>query len=176
MGWALIRTWTGCYWGPNSTGTLTEPDKCRFFQAFLPTYGIAKINTVELVISTFVALIPFLSLCYSHPPITPDDDSDYAIYVVIYTFATIGGVLVITIFFLIIAILVVRHRKNTKGDPPLLSEEQKIAVMKQTGYVNPTYKFFDQTVESWVLLYWLCTVHCMYVQPSLNFFCLIATY
>ena len=125
------------------------------------------------MISTFVWLVPFLSpLCYSHPPITPDDGSDYAIYVVIYIFATIGGVLVITIFFLIIAILVVRHRKNTKGDPPLLSEEQKIAVMKQTGYVNPTYKFFDQTVESWVLLYWLCNVHCMYVQPSLNFFCL----
>lgn len=60
MGWALIRTWTGCYWGPNSTGTLTEPDKCRFFQAFLPTYGIAKINTVELVISTFVALLSLL--------------------------------------------------------------------------------------------------------------------
>ena len=86
--------------------------------------------------------------CSFHLPITPEDDSGYAIYVVTYTFATIGGVLVITIFFLIVAILVVRHRRNKKYDPPLLSEEQKIAVMKQTGYVNPTYKFFDQTVES----------------------------
>ena len=79
-------------------------------------------------------------------PGCPEDDSGYAIYIVTYTFATIGGVLVI-IIFLIVAILVVRHRKNKKYDPPLLSEEQKIAVMKQTGYVNPTYKFFDQTVE-----------------------------
>ena len=83
-----------------------------------------------------------------HTDVTSEDDFDYATYIVTCTFATIGGVLVITIFFLIIAMLVVRHRKNTKGDPPLLSEEQKIAVMKQTGYVNPTYKFFDQTVES----------------------------
>ena len=115
------------------------------------------------MISTFVWLVPFLSpLCYSHPPITPDDGSDYAIYVVIYTFATIGGVLVITIFFLIIAILVVRHRKNTKGDPPLLSEEQKIAVMKQTGYVNPTYKFLTKQsrVEFCCVDYVMCTV-CM---------------
>ena len=97
----------------------------------------------------FAWLIFFLlTPCSFHLPITPEDDSGYAIYVVMYTFATIGGVLVIVIFFLIVAILVVRHRKNKKCNSPLLSEEQKIAVMKQTGYVNPTYKFFDQTVES----------------------------
>ena len=96
----------------------------------------------------FALLVSFLltPLTCFHLPITPEDDSGYAIYVVTYTFATIGGVLVI-IIFLIVAILVVRHRKNKKCDPPLLSEEQKIAVMKQTGYVNPTYKLFDQTVE-----------------------------
>jgi len=60
---------------------------------------------------------------------------------------TIGGILVVIIFFLIGAILVVKHR-NQERDIPLLSEEKKIAIMKQTGYVNPTYKFFDQTVET----------------------------
>ena len=98
----------------------------------------------------FALLVSFLLTppCSFLLPITPEDDSGYAIYFVTYTFATIGGVLVIIIFFLIIAILVVRHRKNKKYNPPLLSEEQKIAVMKQTGYVNPTYKLFDQTLDS----------------------------
>lgn len=67
-----------------------------------------------------------------------------------YIFVTIGGILVVIIFFLIGAILVVKHR-NQERDIPLLSEEKKIAIMKQTGYVNPTYKFFDQTVETWTL-------------------------
>ena len=108
------------------------------------------LHTKKSLIIIFAWLASFLLTlpCSFHLPITPEDDSGYAIYVVTYTFATIGGVLVVIIFFLIVAILVVRHRKNKKYDLPLLSEEQKIAVMKQTGYVNPTYKFFDQTVES----------------------------
>ena len=96
----------------------------------------------------FAWLVSFLlTLCSFHVPITLESDSGFAIYNVTYTFATIGGVQVI-IIFLIVAILVVRHQKNKKCNLPLISEEQKIAVMKQTGYVNPTYKFFDQTVES----------------------------
>ena len=101
------------------------------------------------MIIIFALLVSFLlTLPCFHLPITPEDHSGYAIYIVTYTFTIIGGVLVIIMIFLIVAILVVRHRKNKKCDSPLLSEEQKIAVMKQTGYVNATYKFFDQTVES----------------------------
>ena len=112
-------------------------------------YRIGHTISYDIKMSIIFAwLASFLLTCSFHLPITPEDDSGYAIYIVTYTFATIGGVLVIIIFFLIVAILVVRHRKNKKCNPPLLSEEQKIAVMKQTGYVNPTYKFFDQTVES----------------------------
>ena len=52
--------------------------------------------------------------------------------------------MLLTIFVLVIAISVVRLKStsSSKGTP-LLTEEEKIAVMKQTGYVNPTYKFFD---------------------------------
>ena len=109
-------------------------------------YDITHKKSLIIIFAWLASFL--LTPCSFHLSITAEDDSGYAIYIVTYTFATIGGVLVIIIFFLIVAILVVRHRKNKKCDPPLLSEEQKIAVMKQTGYVNPTYKFFDKTVES----------------------------
>ena len=126
----------------NSSCTKASSEKNSSGGIGLNKYDI----THKRVFDHLVCFACFLSVnsLFFHLPITPEDDSGYA-YIVTYTFATIGGVLVVIIFFLIVAILMVRHQKNKKC---LLSEEQKIAVMKQTGYVNPTYKFFDQTVES----------------------------
>ena len=73
--------------------------------------------THKKVLDNHICLACFLSVnsppCSFHLPITPDDDSGYAIYIVTYTSATTGSVLVI-IIFLIVAILMVRHRKNKK--------------------------------------------------------------
>ena len=66
----------------------------------------------------------------------------------VYFFATLGSLLLLTILVLSVAIVVLRLKNSrTPKDTPLLSEEDKIAVMKQTGYVNPTYKFFDSNVK-----------------------------
>ena len=59
-----------------------------------------------------------------------------------------GSLLVIIIVILIISIMAVRRKRSSLQDSPLLSEEQKVAIMKQSGYVNPTYKFFDQVNDS----------------------------
>lgn len=76
-----------------------------------------------------------------------DEDNSFIEYMLIYFFATLGCLLVLTIIVLSIAIIALRTRSRTPKDTPLLSEEDKIAVMKQTGYVNPTYKFFDHVKE-----------------------------
>jgi hypothetical protein len=66
----------------------------------------------------------------------------------IYFFATLGTLLMLTIIVLFITIVALRMRNSrTPKDMPLLSQEEKIAVMKQSGYVNPTYKFFDSSVK-----------------------------
>ena len=73
-----------------------------------------------------------------------EEDNSFITYMLIYFFVTLGSLLLLTILVLTIAIVVLRMRSSrTPKDTPLLSEEEKIAVMKQTGYVNPTYKFFD---------------------------------
>ena len=77
-----------------------------------------------------------------------DEDNSFITYMLIYFFATLGSLLLLTILVLGIAIIALRLRSSrTPKDTPLLSEEEKIAVMKQTGYVNPTYKFFDSSVK-----------------------------
>ena len=77
-----------------------------------------------------------------------DEDNSFITYMLIYFFATLGSLLLLTILVLSIAIVVLRLKNSrTPKDTPLLSEEDKIAVMKQTGYVNPTYKFFDSNVK-----------------------------
>lgn len=53
-------------------------------------------------------------------------------------------VLIAAILVLVAAIIIVRLKRKQLITAHLLTEEQKIAVMKQIGYVNPTYKFFDK--------------------------------
>ena len=81
---------------------------------------------------------------------TEDRDNSFITYMLIYFFVTLGSLLLLTILVLSIAIIVLRMRSSRiPKDTPLLSEEEKVAVMKQTGYVNPTYKFFD-VKEVWL--------------------------
>ncbi len=74
---------------------------------------------------------------------------DFKTIFFIYFFATLGVLLAITMLILLIAIVRLRLSRTTSSrkDAPLLSEEDKIAVLKQSGYVNPTYKFFDEVKD-----------------------------
>ena len=90
---------------------------------------------------------PFTTAAPTDPESSEDEDGSFFEYMLIYFFATLGGLLVLTIIVLSIAIVALRARSRTPKDTPLLSEEDKLAVMKQTGYVNPTYKFFDSVKE-----------------------------
>ncbi len=66
----------------------------------------------------------------------------------IYTVTTFSVLIILTVVLLVLWVAVVRRRRSLGRHLPLLSEEQKISVLKQTGYVNPTYQFFDQTTKT----------------------------
>lgn len=71
-----------------------------------------------------------------------DSNSSHVTYQnLIYSFS---AVLIAAILVLIAAIIIVYLKRRQLNKAHLLTEEQKIAVMKQIGYVNPTYKFFDK--------------------------------
>jgi hypothetical protein len=73
-----------------------------------------------------------------------DADTSNDIYpLLFYSFATVGGVLLVAVLVLLAAILMVRYKRQHLLESQLLTKEQKISIMKQTGYVNPTYKFLD---------------------------------
>lgn len=71
-----------------------------------------------------------------------DSNSSHVTYhKLIYSFS---AVLIAAILVLVAAIIIVQLKRRQLIKAHLLTEEQKIAVMKQIGYVNPTYKFFDK--------------------------------
>lgn len=58
---------------------------------------------------------------------------------------------VIVVVFIIIVLTIVsinrlnKKRRRQKLEPPVLSEKDMLDVMKKTGYVNPTYKYYTQS-------------------------------
>jgi len=64
----------------------------------------------------------------------------------IYFFSTLGLLIGITLLVTVVTIVCIRvtSPRPVRKDTPLLSEESKIDVMKKSGYVNPTYQYFDQ--------------------------------
>ena len=97
--------------------------------------------------SLMIPKILFHSAVFTTESNTEDDDGDFVTYMLIYFFITLGSLLLLTVIVLSVAIVVLKMRSRTPKDTPLLSEDEKIAVMKQSGYVNPTYKFFDNVNE-----------------------------
>ena len=84
-----------------------------------------------------------------------EDSQDYVVNILTFFFITVG---VVIIAFGVVVITVVsakrfrkrRRRRRRNGEklitpPPELSEKDMLEVMKKTGYVNPTYKFYQQT-------------------------------
>lgn len=96
-------------------------------------------------------VIPHIFLAAETHEEKPEDDSTsgHKIYrPLIYTFAAVGGVLLTAMLVLVGAILIVQYKRRQLLNAQILTQDQKIAIMKQTGYVNPTYKFFDKHNDS----------------------------
>ena len=89
------------------------------------------------------------------PPKPPDpqqpeseDSWTYTYSILTYFFLTLG-VIFIAFGVIIVAMVSVnrlrRRRRGQKVNPPVLSEKEMLEMMKATGYVNPTYKFYAQS-------------------------------
>jgi hypothetical protein len=86
----------------------------------------------------------------SDPQQQEDEESwTYTSAILTYFFLTLG-VIIIAFSIVIIAILSINRvnrlrRKGQKVSSPVLSEKEMLEVMKETGYVNPTYRFYTQS-------------------------------
>jgi hypothetical protein len=58
----------------------------------------------------------------------------------IYSFATVGFALVVAALVILAAAVMLQHKRRQLAASKLQTQDQKIAIMKETGYVNPTYK------------------------------------
>ena len=70
----------------------------------------------------------------------------------IFTIIIFGSILTALFFMFVIiiggALLCIRYHSNKRRNGwKNLSEEEKVSQMKSSGYVNPTYKFFDQVTQ-----------------------------
>lgn len=80
----------------------------------------------------------------------PESEDSWTYTILTYFFLTLG---VIIIAFVVIIITMVsinrvkklRRRRGQKVSPPVLSEKEMLEMMKATGYVNPTYKFYTRS-------------------------------
>ena len=64
--------------------------------------------------------------------------------------AAFGGAVVLLIVAIsIVALMIIVHKYRVKRRKAwsVLNEQQKVDRMKQSGYINPTYQFFDQVSQ-----------------------------
>ena len=66
----------------------------------------------------------------------------------VYSFITVIFALVVAISVIVIAIFIVKHKRQKLLAPQLQTQDQKIATMKDTGYINPTYKLLNEQDDS----------------------------
>ena len=67
----------------------------------------------------------------------------------LYTFVTVGLLLLLVVIVLVHLVAIMRCLQSRRRDTPLLSEEEQISILKQIGYLNPTYQFFDQSTKAY---------------------------
>ncbi len=59
----------------------------------------------------------------------------------------VSSILFVLIIIIGIIIITIKYRKHTTKNWSELTEEEKITTMKKSGYVNPTYEFFDKVTQ-----------------------------
>lgn len=66
-------------------------------------------------------------------------------HLVIWTcVAAVAMVLLAMVGVCVLALLVRRQRSRlVQQEPPLLKEKRHLSMMKETGYINPTYRFHE---------------------------------
>ena len=66
---------------------------------------------------------------------------------VVVVCSAVSAVLILAILTVGLTLLIMRCRSPKNKGWSHLSEEQKITQMKESGYINPTYQFFDKVTQ-----------------------------
>ena len=73
-------------------------------------------------------------------------EQGHSTLVVMIVFGSTAVILVFAIIILAVFIGITKYRTARKGWTKL-TEQEKVDLMKQSGYVNPTYQFFDRVTQ-----------------------------
>ncbi len=68
-------------------------------------------------------------------------------FTVLLVCGIVSGVLFVMILVIGSVIVIVKYRKYRTKSWNDLNENEKVSAMKQSGYVNPTYEFFDKVTQ-----------------------------
>lgn len=79
------------------------------------------------------------------PNVAPAGDMSLMIILAVFGGAIL--LLVVAISIVTIMILVHKYRVKRQKSWAILTEQQKVDRMKESGYINPTYQFFDQVSQ-----------------------------
>lgn len=92
------------------------------------------------------ALSPRTGASYLHEsPVTVPSEGEGAVYLVVWAcVAAVVMMLLAVLGVCVLAVLVHRQRSRlVQPEPPLLKEKRQLGMMKEIGYVNPTYRFHE---------------------------------
>lgn len=78
--------------------------------------------------------------------VASSQDQSRSTLVVMIVFGTAAAILLFAIIVLAVFIGITKYRTAKKGWTKL-TEEEKVDLMKRSGYVNPTYQFFDRVTQ-----------------------------
>ena len=79
--------------------------------------------------------------------VSSEQTEDNSMIIILLVFGSVILLLVVAISIVAIMIVVHKYQSRRQKAWAHLDEKQKVERMKQTGYINPTYQFFDQVTK-----------------------------
>lgn len=79
------------------------------------------------------------------PPLSVDYDTHS--FIILLICGIVSLVLIVAIIIVTVSLIVLRCQNPKRYGWSHLTEEQKVAQMKESGYVNPTYQYFDKVTQ-----------------------------
>ena len=103
-------------------------------------------SSVVLAEQSTPSAIPSNAPTPSAETIASSEEHSHSTIVVMIIFGTAAVILVLAIIILAVFIGITKYRTAKKGWTKL-TEHEKVDLMKRSGYVNPTYQFFDRVTQ-----------------------------
>ncbi len=81
----------------------------------------------------------------NHSPVPSAGEAQSTVHVVVWTCVAAGTMTLLALAGVcVLVVLVVRQRlRQTQSQLPLVVEKSQVNVMKEIGYINPTYRFHE---------------------------------